>query len=677
MANKRLNAIISIGGTVTGSLKSALGSTQARLKSIGSTIRELEREQKALGKTIAAGDLGAPIKQLEQRYKSLTDQIAKARREQERLKSAQAMKARGGEMMRSAGVTMGAAAVAVATVGYPIVQAAKFETAMLGVAKQVDGARDGTGKLTRVYFDMQKQIQAMGREIPLANAELAEMVASGARMGVARDELINFTRTAAMMASAFDLPAGELADSMGKIAGLFKIPIPAIGNLADSINYLDDNAISKGGDIIDFLTRTGGTAGAVKITGNEMAALGSTLLTLGERTETAGTATNAMLQKFAAADKGTKKFKSALTEIGLTTRDLQEGMQVDAQGTILKVMEAVNKLPAKARLGVLSDLVGLEHSDTLAKLSGNIEEYRRQIGLANSTKAKGSMKKEADAVANTAAGQLQLLKNRTDELAVNIGGVLLPSVNRLMGQIGGVVSGIADWARENPVLTKNIITFGGAIAGLIGGIAAVKFAVGAVTFAFGALKIAMMTNPVGLILGALAVGAVMIYNNWEPISAWWSGMWAGIKAVAAETWTVFKALLSWTPLGIIATNWGPISTFFSGLFAGIKSTVGAAIGWILGKIETVGKLWKSTKQVFGFGDEPGKPPAPPRGPGRAPPPVPRSRGGVAGAGAQSHNTFHITQQPGQSGKQLADDVVRRMDQRARTRAGNALFDTGA
>ena len=35
-------------------------------------------------------------------------------------------------------------------------------------------------------------------------------------------------------------------------------------------------------------------------------------------TETAGTATNAMFQKFAAADKGTKKFKAAMSEIGLS-----------------------------------------------------------------------------------------------------------------------------------------------------------------------------------------------------------------------------------------------------------------------------------------------------------------------------------------------------------------------
>ncbi|QIL83597.1 phage tail tape measure protein [Diaphorobacter sp. HDW4A] len=43
--------------------------------------------------------------------------------------------------------------------------------------------------------------------------------------------------------------------------------------MADTINYLDDNAISKGSDIIGFLNRVGGVAGTVGITGENMAAL--------------------------------------------------------------------------------------------------------------------------------------------------------------------------------------------------------------------------------------------------------------------------------------------------------------------------------------------------------------------------------------------------------------------
>ncbi|WP_284069007.1 phage tail tape measure protein [Escherichia coli] len=43
------------------------------------------------------------------------------------------------------------------------------------------------------------------------------------------------------------MPADELSESLGKIAQLYKIPTRNIEQLGDALNYLDDNAMSKGG----------------------------------------------------------------------------------------------------------------------------------------------------------------------------------------------------------------------------------------------------------------------------------------------------------------------------------------------------------------------------------------------------------------------------------------------
>lgn len=659
MANKQLNAVITIGGTITGALKNALGTTRTKLQEIGGAIRQLEREQKMLSNSIQTfGSMGKNVDGLRARYAAVTAEIEKARRAQERMTAAARGMDAGRSMMGNAATTFGAVTAAAATAFVPVVQAAKFEKAMLGVAKQVEGARDENGKLTATYYEMARQVQLLGREIPIATNDLAEMVAAGARMGVAKDELIGFTRTAAMMASAFDLPAAELADQMGKIAGLFKIPIPNIGELADTINYLDDNAISKGQDIIDFLTRTGGVAGSVKVTGKEMAALGSTLLTLGERSETASTATNALFQKLAAADKGTKKFKAAMEEIGLSTAQVQKGMQVDAQGTILQVIEAVNKLPAEKRLGVLVELVGLEHSDTVAKLAGNVEEYRRQIEMANSQQAKGSMGREFSAQLATTNAQWEIAKNRVSELGVNIGAVLLPAVNQVLAVFGAATSAVADFAREHPVLVGNITTVAGTILGSIAAWSALKFGIGAVTFAFNALKLAMATNPIGLLLVALTTAAVLIYKNWEPLKEFFSGLWNGISTAANTALEAVKG-------------------YFTGVFNDIKATATAAIDWVIGKIQALGNAWDKTKAFFGFGpDEAPKPaagapttPQPPRVPPMATAP------GAAGTVTNNNtNTINITQQPGQNSKALADEVARQLAERQRVQNRGRLFD---
>ncbi len=677
MANKKLNAIITIGGAITGSLKSALGTTRQKLQDIGSAVRKLEREQKMLGQGIQTfGALGRNVEGLRARYAAITSEIEKTRRAHERLNKAAAMQDRGGSMMAGAGMKIGATVAAASLAFIPIKQAVAFETAMLGVAKQVEGARDASGKLTAVYFQMGEAIQQLGREIPIATNEIAEMVAAGARMGIAKDELISFTRTASMMASAFSLPAGELADQMGKIAGLYKVPIPAIGRLADTINYLDDNAISKGGDIIDFLTRVGGVAGSVKISGTQMAALGSTLLTLGERSETASTAVNAMVQKFAAADKGTKKFRAAMDELGLSTAAVQNGMQKDAQGTILKVMEAINKLPESKRLGVMVELVGLEHSDTVAKLATNLGEYRKQIDLAHSEQAKGSMEREFQAQLQTTAAQWEITKNVVAAVGVNIGSVLLPAVNSLLTVFRDATGAVSGFVRENQSLIGNVAAAAAGIGGALLAWNGLVFGIGAGMKVLGML---MGANPIGLAVLAFAGLAAVIWKNWEPIKGVISDTWNAIKsATSAAVEGLKNAFLTFTPLGIVIKNWEPIKGFFGGLFDNIRATVKSSIDWILGKINAVGTLWDKTKSAFGFGQS-GAPAAVPsaKPAGPVPPPVPAARGAAA-PGTTVNSTVNapitINQQPGQNSKQLADEVARRLKQQQAVKRRGAMFD---
>ncbi len=676
MANKRLNATITIGGAIASSLKSSIGTTKAKLGELGSAIQKLEREQKDLGRAIRDGfAAGSSVGPLVARYRTLTDEINRQRVAQEKLNKARSGMAAGRDRMASAGMAIGATVAAASTAFVPVVQAAAFEKAMLGVAKQVAGARDESGKLTAVYYEMAAQIQQLGREIPISTNELAEMVAAGARMGVAKDELIEFTRTAAMMASAFELPAGELAEQMGKIAGLYKIPIPAIGQLADTINYLDDNAIAKGGDIIEFLQRVGGVSGSVKVTGQQMAALGSTLLTLGERTETASTATNALFQKLAAADKGTAKFQTALDDLGLSAEKLQRGMQVDAQGTILQVLEAINKLPAEKRLGAIVEMVGLEHSDTVAKLAANIGEYRKQIELAGSQQAKGSMSREFQAQLATTSAQWEIMKNRVVELSVNIGSVLLPVINQILGVIGPIATATAEWVRENKTLVGNLLAVAGTLGGLFVAFKAISFGVGLVTFAFNALKLALLTNPIGLAVAALATAAVLIYRNWEPIKEFFVGLWNGIVNGCKIAWDFIKQQFEQSWLGIIITNWGPIKDFFAGLWADITASARQALDWILAKMEAVGNAWRKTKEFFGVTDS--EQPAQRTGgtnPLAVPPvPAPAARGGQT-VTDNSQTTINITQQPGQDPKALADEIERRRRQEAAVRARSSMVD---
>lgn len=640
MANKRLNATITIGGAITGALKSALGQTRDGFTQIGKAVTDLKQRQKELNGVIAQQEkLGAAgsalrVQYAQQELGSINRQIDALKKKQAVIDQSHKGMAAGRGQMSGAGLALGATVAAAATAFVPVVQAAAFEKAMLGVAKQVDGARDESGKLTQVYFDMAKQIQLLGREIPMATNEIADMVAAGARMGIAKDELIDFTRVAGMMASAFELPAGDLADQMGKIATLFKIPIPRINELADVINYLDDNAISKGADIIEVMKRIGGTAEFVKMPAKEAAALASTFLTLGSTAQVAGTAANAVMRELSIATMQPKRFQAGLAAIGMDAKKVQADMARDATGTILKVMDALNKVPEEKRLTVATQLFGKEYGDDISKLASSVEEYRRQLALAASDKAVGSMLREHQARLATTTAQWEIAKNRVTELGVNIGSVLLPALNDVMGVFGGATSAIADFAREHPLLVGNIATVVGTLGGLYAGVQTVTFAIGAATWAFNALKLAIATNPIGLALAVIATAAVLVYKNWEPIKA-----------------------------------------FFTGLWDGIVSGAKAAFQWVMDKLAVVGEYWGKFRAAFGFGGAAASPSA---GTSAAPsaPAVPRMASTSYGAtvNAPQNNTFQITQMPGQDSNALADEIARRMAERDAVQRRSIMFD---
>jgi phage-related minor tail protein len=90
------------------------------------------------------------------------------------------------------------------------------------------------------------------------------------------------------------------------------------------------------------------------------------------------------------------------------------------------------------------------------------------------------------------------------------------------------------WAQEHPAMTKAIMLFLGVGAGLLVLLGGLALAFGALTAAAAPLGIAL--GPLLLIvagIAALAAAAYLVYDNWGPISAWFGGIWQGIRDMAS------------------------------------------------------------------------------------------------------------------------------------------------
>ncbi|MGX2951457.1 phage tail tape measure protein, partial [Ursidibacter sp. B-7004-1] len=506
--------------------------------------------------------------------------------------------------------------------------AIKFESAMADVKKVVDF------KTPEGFKNLSKDILELTRTLPMTAEELAAITASGGQLGVAEEDLKDFTTTIAKMSVAFDMSAQESGDAMAKLANVYKIPIGEIGKLGDAINELSNSSPAKASDIVNTLGRIGGVSKQFGLTENAAAALANSFISLGKAPEVAGTAINGMLTKLMTADKGGKKFQAALKSMGLSAKEVKTAISKDAQGALTDFLKKIEKLPKDKQMGILVDLFGLEYADDVAVLAGNTKVLEESIKTLQETDENGkpkyisSMEKEFSARAATTENGLQLLKNSVTEFWTALGAKLLPVINNVAGKLAGIMHWITDLITQNSWLADTFLYLGGAVAGLFTGFSALTAVIGtvsmtwvvmskpilktigiirtvlgwgrqliilfstlgvkvldmAITFGKGLLMMsrALLTNPIGLTITAIAVAAYLVYSNWEKIGPWFSNLWSNVSGYFSNfcTWVqgIWNGAIDW-----VSTAWNGVTNFFSGLWTEITT---AFDGGILG----IGKL---------------------------------------------------------------------------------------
>lgn len=564
-----------------------------------SASNELQKAKLALSSAgISADKLAKNQKNLQKDTKAATDQIKRQEDALKKLNARQAAynryrgKVESLKNINSKVQILGAQSLAAgATITAPLVGSVRdfmsFEDAMVGVARQVQGLKDDAGNFTPEFEKWKINIQDLSRELPLTTVQIANMIESAARMDVPKEQLAEFVRLNTQMATAFDAAnPDELVEQYGKVTKNFKLSAQASRELADAINYLDDNAISKGTEIIGFMNRVSGISGIANISEKNMAALGSTLQTAGAAEEQSATAVNAIFTRLSQASKK-KPVKNGLAALGLSANAVELGMVKDAQGTIFKIVDALKKLPESKRLGTIADLVGTEHTKTLALLVSNTEEWRRQIELANSEAAKGSMGREFDTRMKALSSKWGIFKNRLFNLNSVIGGTLAPTLDRLMDKIGGVIDRIKNWIIENPKLTSNIVMIAGAIGGALTIFGALSTVLSFILYPIARLGLALanlgvllpriggaivrgLLSPlkfVGLALShigaAIIAAGIAIFKYWQPISSFFSGFLSGLQSGLQPVIDKFKPLVGWIES---AFNW------FTNLLSPVQST---------------------------------------------------------------------------------------------------------
>lgn len=688
-SNKQLNATITIGGAVSGSLKSAFGTVNKSLQQVGSTITNLEKQNKLLANSIQTfGRQGKNVDSMRAKYAANTAAIDKLRVAQERLNRVEA--ARDRNMAKREAYKSGILETVAlgATVVAPVKAAMDFESTMADIRKVVDFPEpDGLKNMGQTILDM-------SRRLPMTANDIGKIIAAGGQSGIATKELTAFAESAIKMGVAFDITADEAGQAMAEMRAAFRMTQPQVNALADKINYLGNNTAASAKDIMEIVQRIGPLGEVAGAASGSIAAMGATLRGMGVQNEIAATGIKNLLLNLSAGKAATKAQVAVFKQLGYSASEVSKSMQLNADETIRVILSKIAKLPKHAQAAALTQLFGKEVVGSIAPLLTNLDQLQTNLKLVgDATKYAGSMEKEYQARAATTANSLVIFRNQVNALGITVGSVLLPAVNSLLMTVGPWVGQVTELAQKYPTVTKAVIATAGALVTM-------KVATFALGFAFTYLKGGLLNivglfyrtsaaaalvgtttttaaagptllgkafmflgrgilwagrmlllNPIGLAVTAIAGAAYLIYKNWEPLKKWFTELWADITRIFDESIGKIVGMIDG-----IKQKW-----------TDFKSTVS----------DGVGNAWQSTKDFFsnpfGGDDNDGKPAA--AAPGMKPPAPPQMANRSGGTYQDnSQNSFQIVQLPGESNADLAKRIAAEQERQRGIRQRSMMTD---
>lgn len=554
------------------------------------------------------------------------------------------------------------AAAAVGTIAAPVKLAADFEQSMARV-KAVVGA-------TYDEFKMLGQTaRQLGRASEFGSSGVAAGMFSLAQQGYKTNQIVGMMPGILDLASAGMTELGETSAITGNILFDFNLKASQTVHVGDVLAKTFSTSGTNLTELGEAMANVGPLAASLNISLEQTSAFLGFLAKAGVKGAAGGAAFRSMLNGFI-QDSG--EGARMLRQLDVEARDLDGNLRPlgDIMGDLSR---GLSYLGDAERLAALNAIFGSRAAEKLVKVmgEGSVEDINKMTeALKNCAGAAKEIGKTND---ETFWGSVKILKSQIGDIGISIGQVLLPPLRVLATVLSTVLVPIGNFIEENTVVTTTVVW-------VVASLMMLKNVLPLVALGFKLVTGAIMTNPIGLVLGLIAIGLGLIIQYWDPIVE--GIMWVvdAIGTAIGWGWEAAKFLFFFTtPIGLA-----------------IK-----AFDLLTNKIEIVGKAWKAVKGWFGFGDKPAVPEigsavksttsAPDAANAAANADGERRAGEIARQTRESspamaasrinsqrtvtnHNSITIHTQPGQSAEEIADLVFKRQQEIEDQQRQGALYD---
>ncbi|AZD84748.1 Phage tail length tape-measure protein [Pseudomonas chlororaphis subsp. aureofaciens] len=510
------------------------------------------------------------------------------------------------------------------------------------------------GSVSAEFEKMSTLATQLGDRLPGTTADFQEMMTMLRRQGLTATNILGGTgEAAAYLGVQLQMPVTAAAEFAAKMQDATRTSEKDMMSLMDTIQrtfYLgveSDNMLqgfSKISPVMDIIKKQGLEASKVL----------TPLLVMMDQTSMEGGAAGNAFRKIFQGAMANGKIQRAMSDLkaerGISLKlDFTDGK--GEFGGIEKMyaqLEKLKGLNTEVRLDLIKNMFG-DDSETITTLNTMMTK-----GIAGYREIEGKMQSQADlrtrvnVQLSTLANVLEAAQGSWTNAMAEVGAVMAPELKELIQSLGELANRIGAWVKKNPELARQIAktvagiavltaVMGGlsiGLASILGPFAMIRYAMvlfgikgsGALSLITGGVRtlakalggplitalrtvsIAMWglaRNPIVLVVAAvvaaLALGAYLIYKNWDKVKAYFANAWAEIKAgFNGGVGGILTVLANFSPIGLIYQAFSKVMSYlgidlpnrfteFGNMIVnGLVNGLTAGMGQIKGAITSIG-----------------------------------------------------------------------------------------
>lgn len=420
--------------------------------------------------------------------------------------------ANAGELIQDAFATIGVVA-ALNKIKDGFVSAAsaaiEFESAVTGVYKTVDGTEE---QLAEISGD----IKEMSLVIPSSTTEIAGVAESAGQLGIATENITDFTEVMINLGESTNLSSEQAASSLAKFSNITNMSADNYENLGSAIVALGNNFATTEADIVEMSTRMASAGTLAGMSESDILGLSAAMSSVGIEAEAGGSAMSKLMTDIqVAVETGNSSLEDFASVAGVSCEQFSDMFEHRAVDALYSFIDGLNDVERNGETAtVILENMGISEvrlSNAVKSLANN------SSGLAGAVSLAGEAWEENTALANeantrygTLESRLTMTQNAANNLKIAIGDTLTPTIGAFADMGTSALTWMTDFAEKHPVVVEGITGITVAGAGFIGTVTVAAAAVKALNIVTNTFNLTLSKTKVGLIIGGVATAGAAI-----------------------------------------------------------------------------------------------------------------------------------------------------------------------